>query len=70
MSAARREAFMVVAMLHETVTVASAWGEQDIPLSFAPGMIGALPVFDTLEAAEAFADGQCAIHCVVRKSAI
>lgn len=28
------------------------------PLSFAAGMVGAMPVFDTRESAEAFADGK------------
>ena len=31
--------------------------EEDISLSFADGMVGVMPVFDTYEAAEKWADG-------------
>lgn len=51
----------VVYMLNRTVEVDWLGHEVSIPLSYADGMIGAMPVFETLEQAEAFAVGRYAI---------
>ena len=47
-----------VMSLNKTVGVKVAGAEHDLPLSYAQGMVGAIPVFDTREHAEAFADGR------------
>jgi len=54
--------------LHRTIDLSVAGVERRLPLSYAEGMIGAMPVFDTREAAEAFADGTCKVAeiCVGR----
>lgn len=51
----------VVHMLNRSVAVDWFGDEVSIPLSYADGMIGAMPVFETLEQAEAFADGRYVI---------
>lgn len=47
----------VVKALNKTVEVTWMGRAAELPLSYADGMIGCLPVFETKEKAEAFADG-------------
>jgi len=51
----------VVCRLDKTVEVMAMGQAVDVPLSFAEGMIGAMPVFKDKEAAEAFANGHCEV---------
>ena len=42
--------------------------KQELPLSSADGMIGMIPVFDTKEQAEEYADGKSkVVECVVER---
>lgn len=47
----------VVQVLNETAELEWMGKTAKLPLSYADGMIGCLPVFETREQAEAFADG-------------
>lgn len=48
----------VVHMLNRAVAVDWLGREVEVPLSYADGMIGAMPVFETREQAEAIASGR------------
>lgn len=58
------EVFWVVHVMSQTIGIESPWGVADVPLSFAPGMVGAMPIFQTREDAEAFANGYYAVLAV------
>lgn len=47
----------MVKSLGKTVSVMWMGMEAELPLAYAEGMIGAMPVFETREQAEAYADG-------------
>jgi len=52
----------VVFRLDRTVKVDVMGLSVSVPLSFADGMIGAMPVFKDKESAEAFANGYCKVE--------
>lgn len=53
---------MFLAMtLHRDVQVDWFGGTRDVPLTYADGMVGAIPVFSTRTAAEAFSNGRYGI---------
>lgn len=47
-----------VMSVNKTVDVEMMGFKRTEPLSFAPGMVGAMPVFDTKESAERFSEGK------------
>lgn len=58
-----------VMSLNKTVDVEVMGFKRTEPLSFAPGMVGAMPVFDTRESAEAFADGRFKVAEIITDGA-
>jgi hypothetical protein len=59
-----RKGYMV-AGLEDSVSLDVGGTEINLPLSFAEGMIGALPVFDTEENAKAFASEGISIFSLI-----
>lgn len=55
----------VVQVLNKTVEVTWMGRTTELPLSYADGMTGCMPVFETKEKAEAFADGAYKIFEIV-----
>lgn len=55
----------LVARLDKNVTVSLPGRDVDVPFSYADGMIGALPVFETREQAEAFSDGEYGVMEII-----
>lgn len=53
-----------VLSLQKKVIFNTVYGEQVVDLVLAEGMIGAIPVFATVEHAEAFANDECQIILV------
>ncbi len=51
----------VVMKMHKTIEIEINDVEHIIPLVYAEGMIGTLPVFDTQKEAEEWADGTCLV---------
>lgn len=51
----------VVLNLHMKGNMNTPLGEQEIPMVWAHGMVGVLPVFDTEEGAKQYANGACGI---------
>jgi hypothetical protein len=45
---------VVVMVMKKSLTVSAMGIEKELPLDFAPGMIGMIPVFDTEENARAY----------------
>lgn len=59
----------VVLIVNRMITLDLFGSEQDVPLCYAEGMVGAIPVFETREQAEAFADGNYAVVEVITAEA-
>jgi len=55
----------VVQVLNQTAELTWMGRAAELPLSYADGMIGCMPVFETKEKAEAFADGAYKIFEIV-----
>lgn len=57
----------VVKMLNRTAEVLWMGMATELPLTYAEGMIGCMPVFETREQAESFADGVYEIMEIITK---
>lgn len=55
------ERIFLAMVLHCNVQVDWFGGTRDVPLTYADGMVGAIPVFSTRAAAEAFSNGRYGI---------
>jgi hypothetical protein len=50
--------YWVVLCVNKDIEVSGILGTKKLPLCYAEGMVGAIPVFENKEAAEVFADGR------------
>ena len=51
----------IVMSVHNTVGITIPLGESEVALSWAPGMIGVLPVFDTKASADKYTMGRALV---------
>ena len=53
--------YWAVLCVNKDIEVSGVLGTKKLPLCYADGMVGAVPVFESKEAAEKFADGRFSV---------